>query len=105
MPQRTGNEKWLNWSCRILIVLGILLVVSGYLSWYQSKSQLISPLIPKETIDQILEDSQVFEASIAAAVFLLGGVLSYTFNKRIAALVLLGMAVIAHQVITRYLIF
>lgn len=60
MPQRTGNEKWLNWSCRILIVLDILLVISGYLSWYQAKSQLISPLIPKETINQVITRYLIF---------------------------------------------
>ena len=105
MRQTGEKENWLNWACRLVIVFDVYLIISGYLAWYQVKRQLISPLIPRETIDQIIGDSQFFEASITAAIFFLAGILCYTFNKKIMALVCLGLAAIAHEVITRYLIF
>jgi len=105
MPHTAEKEKWLNWVFRAFVLLDLYLIVSGYIAWYQTRYQLVSPLIPKQTINQIIADSQFFEASIVTAAFFLVGVVSYTFNKKTAALVFLCLGAIAYEIVTRYHIF
>lgn len=96
------KETRLLWYCRILMVIDCLLVVSGYLGWYQTQNSLNSPLIPRSTIDQVLADSHLIEASLAAAVFLLAGILSFSFQNKKLAFILLGLGLLFHQLISRY---
>jgi ACR3 family arsenite efflux pump ArsB len=87
---------------RILITINLYFVVSGYLAHYQTKYQLISPLIPESITDTIIADSNNFEASISTAIFLLIGILFYSFNKKLIGLILMGISLIIHQVIINY---
>lgn len=98
----SGKEKRLRWYCRILMVIDSYLVVSGYIAWYQTQDQLVSPLIPRSTIDQILADSHLIPASIAAAIFLLAGMLAFSFQNKKLTLLLLGLGLIVHQLIYHY---
>jgi hypothetical protein len=84
------------------MIVDIYLVVSGYLGWYQTRNVLVSPLIPCSTIEQITRDSRLFEASLAAAIFLLAGILCFSFQFKRAAFILLIIGIIAHQLIFRY---
>lgn len=95
------EEKWLIWFCRALIIVDMLLVLSGYLSGFQVTGQLITPLVPGSTISQIISDSYVFEASIAAAIFMTGGLICMSFGKNKAALVLFLSAIVAQQLLIR----
>jgi len=68
----------------------MFIILSGYLSWFQTKNQLVSPLIPESLTYQIFSDGgeSYFRTSmIAGAVFLIG-LLSYSFNKKTIALVI-----------------
>jgi hypothetical protein len=103
MPQSAEKDQLLNWGCRLLMTFGIYQLVSGYLSWYQTKRKLRPPLIPQQTIDMILEDSHVFEASLFSAVFFLAGILSFTFSRKVLAFILLGAAAVAYEVIIHVL--
>ena len=49
----TGNEKTIEWVCRILISLQLFTVVRDYITLLQTKYQLVSPLIPQSTIYEI----------------------------------------------------
>lgn len=96
------KEIRLNWYCRILMIVDMYLVVSGYLGWYQTRNVLMSPLIPRSTIEQIISDSRLFEASLAAAIFLLAGILSFSFQHKKLSLILLLLGIIVQQLILRY---
>jgi hypothetical protein len=89
MTEITKKEKQLDWACRILMTIDLLLVVSGYLSWYQTKQQLVSPLIPRSTIAEVWLDNGdlLAKASMISAVLFLPGLWLYSFKKKIPALV------------------
>lgn len=72
------------------MTIDILVILGGYLSYFQAKRQLDSPLIPKHTAYQIFSDGGdiIMKASIVAAIIFLLGLCLYTFNKKMLALIL-----------------
>lgn len=90
MPEISNKEKQLNWACRILMTIDVLVVLAGYISFFQAKRQLVSPLIPKETIYQIFYDGgdDIMKASMMAAIIFLSGIWLYTFGLKKMALLL-----------------
>ena len=90
MVEILKREKQLEWACRILITVDVLVILSGYLSYLQIKRQLTSPLIPHTTITQIWYDSNdaIVKASIISAIIFLSGLWLYSFKKKNLALFL-----------------
>ena len=99
MTEIKKSDKVLDWICRILFSVGILLLISGYLSALQTRAQLLSPLIPPGTTEKIISDTRLFESSIGSGLFLLAGCWLYSFGKKKETIVLLGAAILAHQLI------
>ncbi len=80
MIQRENRRQWIS---RILMTIDIILICAGYITWFQAKRQLISPLIPRSTIYTIMADSgdEIFKVSIVCALIFLGGLWFYSFKK------------------------
>jgi hypothetical protein len=49
------REKLIEWICRIFLTVHVWFVASGYITFLQTKHQLISPLIPKDLILQVTQ--------------------------------------------------
>ncbi len=97
MAEINNRENRLNWICRILMTLDLVVVTAGYLSFFQAKQQLSSPLIPDSTRLQIISDAYIFHASLLAAVFFLAGLWFYSFNKKGIAIVLFAAALLGFR--------
>ena len=99
MTEIKKSDRAIEWVCRILFSVVILMLISGYLSALQTRAQLVSQLIPRNTVENIIADSRFYESSIGAGLFLLAGFWFYSFGKKKGAIVLLGAAILAHQLI------
>jgi hypothetical protein len=90
MPEISKKEKQLDWACRILMTTDVLFMLAGYLSFFQTKHQLVSPLIPTETVYRIFVDGgdEIMKASIIAAIIFLAGCWLYTFRLKKLSLLL-----------------
>lgn len=99
MAEIIKRENKLDWACRILITLDLVVILGGYFSYFQIRYQLVSPLIPQSTIDQIISDNVciIMKASIGAAVIFLAGLWFYTFRKKTIALFLFIIAPICFK--------
>lgn len=60
MPTAEKTERQIEWMCRLLMTIDVPVISAGYLSYFQTKHQLISPLIPKTTVYDIMSDMHVF---------------------------------------------
>jgi hypothetical protein len=78
------REKRIDWICRILMTINVFILVAGYISYFQAKRQLVSPLIPKNILYQILEDGGdiIMKAIFGSAVLFLTGLWFYSFRKK-----------------------
>jgi hypothetical protein len=99
------GENQLDWACRILITIDLLLIVSGYIFYLQTKQQLISPLIPKSTVYQIVNDSHIFEISLIVAIPYLAGLWFYFYKKRVVAIILFSLALLFSKTIYLFYFF
>jgi hypothetical protein len=95
------REKQIEWACRILMTVDIIIISAGYVSFFQAKNQLMSPLIPKSTVYQISYDSNdtIMKASLISCGLFLIGLWFYSFKKKVVALILFSLAVIACMII------
>ncbi|HEX7847698.1 MAG TPA: hypothetical protein VF476_17985 [Chitinophagaceae bacterium] len=82
-PTDQKENQW-DWLFRILVTADLLLIVLGYIAWFQTKRQLISPLIPKNTVAQVWIEGYGyrFEAALAIAACMLCGLWFYSFKKK-----------------------
>jgi len=92
-----GNR--LEWICRILMTIDVIVIISGYLSYFQTRHQLVSPLIPKSAIYEIMSDSHVMEASVISAILFLGGLWFYFFQKTLVAIAFFAGAILAFKIV------
>ena len=96
MAEISKREKQLEWACRLLMTADVIVILSGYLSWFQTKYQLVTPLIPRSTIYEIFNDAGDihFKVSIIAALIFLSGLWFYFFKKKILAIVLFSATIV-----------
>jgi hypothetical protein len=99
MTEIIKKDISLNWVCRILFSIDILLLISGNLSYIQTRKQLVSPLIPDSLVTTIIKDSRFYESSIGAGVFLLAGLWFYSFNRKKTAVILFGTAILVYKLL------
>jgi hypothetical protein len=101
MTKISKREKQMEWACRILMTVDVLIIVAAYISYFQAKQQLISPLIPKSIIYQILFDGNevVMKISLILSIPFLAGLWFYSFKRKILAVVLFGLVVILYKVL------
>jgi hypothetical protein len=68
MPSTEKRDVRLEWVCRIFMTIDVFAISGGYITYFQLKHQLASPLIPKSAIDQVMSDTHIMEASIVCAI-------------------------------------
>ena len=95
----TEREKRIDWICRILMTINVFILVAGYISYFQAKCQLVSPLIPKNILYQILEDDEdiIIKAILGSAVLFLAGLWFYSFRKKVLAVILFSLSIIFYK--------
>ena len=81
------KEKTIEIVCRILISLQLLLVIRGYIAFLQAKYQLVSPLIPENTIYEV-SNTYVITSLIASGCMLI--TLWLYFLKKKTAVIIVG---------------
>ena len=101
MSEILKRETKIEWACRVLMTVDVVVIVAGYISYFQAKNVLISPLIPKTTLYQILYDDNniIMKASLIAGSFFLAGLWFYSFKRKIPAIVLFSLAIIFYKVL------
>jgi len=94
-----AREKRIEWICRILMTINVFILIRGYISYFQAKHQLVSPLIPKNIMYQILEDGGdiIMKGILGSAVLFLAGLWFYSFRKKIIAVILFSLSIIFYK--------
>jgi hypothetical protein len=99
MAEISKREKQIAWVCRILMTVDVLVIAAGYISFFQAQRQLMSPLIPKSTVYQILDDSYTMKMSLISAGLFIIGLWFYSFNKKIIAIAFFSIIIILSQIL------
>jgi hypothetical protein len=104
MAEISKKRNWVDWLFRILAALDLFLIINGYIAYYRVQRQLISPLIPKDTVNQVYYTiyEPVIKAGIITAILFLAGLLFYSFDKKTIANYFLGIAAIGYIVWTNW---
>ena len=105
MTAMSEREKQMEWACRILMTIDVFVIIAGYLSYFQTKNQLTSPLIPRSTVYQIMSDGGdvVMKISLISAIPFLAGLWFYSFKRKVPAIVLFGVTAISYKLL--FLVF
>ena len=96
MPEISKREKRLDWICRILLSINLYVVIAGYITYFQTSYQLVSPLIPQSTVYKITDS--YMKSSLAVSIFFLVGIWLYSFNKKIAAIISFALGVLSYDI-------
>jgi len=92
----TSNKaKRIDWVCRILITLQIILVLRGYIVWLQTKYQLVSPFIPESTLYQI--SYPYIMTSLISSGFMIVSLWLYFIDKKIPSIVIAGVSLLLSE--------
>jgi len=86
------KDKRIEWICRVMLTLQLLLVVKGYVVFLQTKYQLVSPLIPESIIYDVSNPHII--SSLISSGFMLSSLWLYFINKKIASIVIAGISLL-----------
>ena len=102
MQEITKRQNRIEWACRILMTADVFVLLWSYFNYYLVKWQLVSPLIPKSTIYQILFDDYdtTMKAVITAGLIFIAGLWFYSFNKKVIALILFSLTIVVFKILT-----
>jgi hypothetical protein len=95
------GETTMEWICRALITIDLCFVIGGYISFFQTKRQLATPLIPHSFLYEVAETPM--KAALITAIGLGAGLWFYFFRRRVIAIVLFGAAALSYQLILLFL--
>jgi hypothetical protein len=96
------REKLTEWTCWLLLTVHFWFCASGYITYFQTKNQLTTPLIPESTILVISEPSFFSALSICGSFII--SLWLYFFRKRIAVIILSAISIVAYEVLLVYFI-
>lgn len=82
---------------KVALVVLLLNVVGQLVAVYQTRYQLVSPLIPESTIWEI--NKQFIFHSLVSAIASIAGLLLYFFDKYLLVIILVGLVLIADRFI------
>ncbi|HNJ95026.1 MAG TPA: hypothetical protein PKL81_13605 [Ferruginibacter sp.] len=88
--------------CRILLILHVVVSLLGYISFFQTEYQLVSPLIPSNLVWQIARHSMI--ASIISGSLLVPSLLFYFFQRRTWVVACSLLALVLHWLQSNYAI-
>lgn len=96
MTEISKKEKQIEWACRVLITLEVFVIIAGYIAYFQTKYQLVSPLIPHSILYEITDT--YMKASLIASAGFLAGLWFYSFKKKTIALILFILSVLSYEI-------
>jgi hypothetical protein len=79
--------------CRVLFTLNTLMLAGSLLIYIQTQYQLVSPLIPRNIIDQIA--GPYLQGALPVAILLLPGLWFYFYRKLTVVIVLQALSLLA----------
>jgi hypothetical protein len=91
------REKLIEWISRTLLTVHVWFVASGYITFLQTKRQLISPLIPRDLILQVSQPG-FYTSSVLSGSFLISLWL-YFFRRRFLVIIVSGLSIIMYEFI------
>ncbi len=91
------KQKRLKTGAKIALTILLLNVVGQLAAIYQTRHQLISPLIPESTIWEI--NKQFVFHAIVSAITSIVGLLLYFFDKYLLVIILVALVLIADRFI------
>ncbi len=97
MPEISEKPTWKEWACRALITLDLYLIAQGYASFFLTRHQLATPLIPQSMLYDI--STIEMKQGLATTIVLAAGLWLYFFKKRIAAIIILGLAAASGEIV------
>ncbi len=90
-----SKEKGIEWACRILLTLHIYYIAGGYIAYFQTRQQLLSPLIPESTVFQITHSYH--SASLICLGSFLISIWLYFFNRKIIVIIISALTILLYQ--------
>ena len=90
------KDKTIEIVSRILISLQLTLVIRGYIALFQTKYQLVSPLIPQNVIYEV-SNPYIFTSLIASG-FMLVTLWLYFLKKKIAVIVIAAISLLFAEI-------
>ena len=91
-----NKEKRIDWICRILITIQLILVITGYISLLQTKYQLESPLIPQSLVYEISYPNLI--ASLITSGFMIMTLWLYFLNKRVLTIWVAASSLLLYEI-------
>ena len=97
LTQTSRKKKNLKVAAKISLVVLLLSVVGQLISVYQTRYQLVSPLIPESTIWEITK--QFIFIALLPAVCSIVGLILYFYEKYLWLIILVGLTLISGRFI------
>jgi hypothetical protein len=97
LTQSSRTKRNLKIAAKISLVVLLLSVVGQLISVYQTRHQLVSPLIPESTIWEIKK--QFIFIALVSAVSSIVGLILYFYEKYLWVLILVGLTLISERFI------
>jgi hypothetical protein len=91
------TKNYLKIGAKVALVILLFNVVGQLVAVYQTRYQLVSPLIPESTIWEINKQF-IFHAIVSASVSMVG-LLLYFFDKYLLVIILVAIVLIANRFI------
>jgi hypothetical protein len=101
MPEKSRKDRYYEWACRILLTVHCWFVLSGYIAYLQTQYQLVSPLIPRETI-RLIAEPYIYTSLCMGGTFLVA-VWLYFLQKKLACIIVSSLSVFAYKLLLLYL--
>lgn len=97
LTQTSRKKKNLKVAAKISLVVLLLSIVGQLISVYQTRYQLVSPLIPESTIWEITK--QFIFIALVSAVCNIVGLILYFYEKYLWLIILVGLTLISERFI------
>ena len=92
----SNKDKTIEIVSRILISLQLILVIRGYIEFLQTKSQLVSPLIPESVVYEVSHTYII--TSLIAGGCMLVTLWLYFLKKKIAVIIFAAISLLFAEV-------
>jgi len=81
---------------KVCLVIALLFVIGDLLTVLQTQYQLVSPIIPGETIWLIIKPFIL--AAIVTTILAITGLIFYFYNKYVLTIIVCSIAILAQQI-------
>lgn len=102
MQEKSKRDKYYEWACRILLTIHLLSAMTGYTTFLQTRSQLMTPLIPQSAVLDISRPA-IYTGLCLAATFLISLWL-YFLKQKLAVIIMCAISLIAYEVLFYYFV-